>query len=95
MSAQLAIYIILSFPLHQSLRAFQFINTAPPQSQAFVLEPSWELQRLEPTSTNIKCESTIDKHIRRPKELHNIFLAEVIAQYNMTTFQKQKKLKIM
>ena len=38
-SAQLAIYLILSIPLYHCSHSFAFINTSPLQEQAFLLMP--------------------------------------------------------
>jgi hypothetical protein len=68
MSAQLAIYLILSIPKYHCLRSFAFINTSPIQERAFVLKPQQQLLKLNKRSTNIferrlivkiQCESNL------------------------------------
>ena len=69
MSAQLAIYLILSIPLYHCSRSFAFINTSPLQERAFVLKPQQQLQKLDKESMDVMCKSIIDKYIDRPKSL--------------------------
>ena len=82
MSAQLAIYLILSIPLYHCSCSFAFINTSPLQERAFVLKPQQQLQKLDKESMDVMCKSIIDKYIDRPKSLQDICLAKFVANYN-------------
>jgi len=59
MSAQLAVYIVLSIPLYHASRIFKFINTSPLQERAFVLKNVASLKTFPLDSTNIMCPSII------------------------------------
>ena len=85
MSAQLAIYLILSLPLYHASRTFKFINTSAPQDRAFVLKPQHVLLKLEPELTDIMCKSIIDRYIERPHILKNVCLAEYVSNYSWSS----------
>ena len=82
MSAQLAIYLILSLPLYHTSRTFYFINTSAPQDRALILKPQHVLLQFEHESTNIMCKSIIDRYIERPHSLKNVCLAEYVSNYS-------------
>lgn len=82
MSAQLAIYLILSIPLYHCSRSFSFINTSPSHERAFILKPQYQLLKLDKECTEVMCKSIIDKYIDRPDNLENICLAAFVADYN-------------
>jgi hypothetical protein len=82
MSAQLAIYLILSIPLFHCSHSFAFINTSPLQERAFVLKPQQQLLKLNKEFTDIMCKSIVDKYIDRPNGLKDICLVEFVANYN-------------
>ncbi len=97
MSAQLAVYLILSLPLYHASRTFKFINTSAPQDRAFVLKPQHVLLNLEPESTDIMCKSIIDRYIERPHSLKNVCLAEFVSNYSWSSKKiiKCRKSKII
>jgi hypothetical protein len=53
MFAQLAIYLILSLPLHHTSRLFQSINTSPEDERTFILKPFHMLKKISSTATNV------------------------------------------
>jgi hypothetical protein len=53
------------------------------------------LKHLSPTTTNIKFPLVINQYINWPTLLYNIFLFEFVGGYDVRTFWKLKKLKII
>jgi hypothetical protein len=60
MSAQQAVYIILSLPLNTSSRKCIFINTSPKDQRAFILKKPKDMQLEPDNSEDIICASIID-----------------------------------
>jgi hypothetical protein len=89
MSAQLVVYIVLPIPLYHACKTFKFINTSPLQECAFVFKNVTSLKTLPLHCTNIMCMSIIDKYIKRPNYLSNIFLIEFVANYNIVNLRKK------
>lgn len=65
-SAQQAIHIALSLPLHHSLRECSFINTALAYEQTFILKPTILLKQIPDNFEDVMCSSIIYYYINRP-----------------------------
>ncbi|XP_061190194.1 uncharacterized protein LOC133198057 [Saccostrea echinata] len=78
-SAQEASYLILQMPLTQASREVVFINTSPPEDRVFLLKHQDELNELPKDSTDIKADGMIQRYARRPKQLENWCLADVVS----------------
>jgi hypothetical protein len=91
MSAQLAIYIVLSLSFYHVSISFSFLNTSPSCESAFVLKSNKKLKELSPDSTHIKIKSTIDKYLEHPETLHNLALSEFVPFYNSNNHDFNKK----
>ncbi|XP_061186975.1 uncharacterized protein LOC133195120 [Saccostrea echinata] len=83
-SAQEASYLILQMPLTQATREVVFINTSPPEDRVFLLKHQDELNELPKDSTDIKADSMIQRYARRPKQLENWCLADVVSELEVT-----------
>ncbi|XP_061196513.1 uncharacterized protein LOC133204782 [Saccostrea echinata] len=83
-SAQEASYLILQMPLTQASREVVFINTSPPEDRVFLLKHQDELNELPKDSTDIKADGMIQRYARRPKQLENWCLADVVSKRNVS-----------
>jgi hypothetical protein len=83
-SAQEAVYHILSIPLSISSRSTVFINTNRPENRISMLKSDEILQKLEPDSKDIFVEGLIDMYINRPDEMKNVCLADFASLYNVS-----------
>ncbi|XP_061190534.1 uncharacterized protein LOC133198460 [Saccostrea echinata] len=90
-SAQEASYLILQMPLTQSSREVVFINTSPPEDRVFLLKHQDELNELPKDSTDIKADGMIQRYARRPKQLENWCLADVVSELEVTFPKEMEK----
>ena len=86
-SAQEAVYHILSIPLSISSRSTVFINTNRPENRISMLKSDEILEKLEPDSKDIFVEGLIDMYINRPDEMKNVCLADFASLYNVSKKQ--------
>ena len=89
LSAQEAIYHILSIPLSASSRSTVFINTNRPENRISMVKSDEILRKLEPDSKDIFVEGLVDMYVNRPEEMKNICLADFASLYTIT--KKQTK----
>ena len=80
-SAQEAVYRILSLPMKQLSRSVVFIDTNPKNERIAVLKPSSALSQLHDDDTNVLQKSLIDRYQHRPQELQFMCLAEFAATF--------------
>ena len=80
-SAQEAVYRVLSIPLRRSTRTVIFINTDSKESRDALLLPFTQLQKLDDDNEGIYCKNIIDRYAARPKKCEHICLAEFAANY--------------
>jgi hypothetical protein len=80
-SAQEAVYRILSMPLKQLSRGIVFISTNPKNERIAVLKKKDMLNNLHDDDTNIFCTNLIDRYQHRPQPLNSMCLAEFAATY--------------
>ena len=82
-SAQEAVYRILSLPMKQLSRSVVFINTNPKNERIAVLKNIASLSQLEDDDTNVFQKSLIDRYQHRPQALRSMCLAEFAATYTV------------
>ena len=80
-SAQEAVYRILSLPMKQLSRSVVFVDTNPKNEGIAVLKDSASLSRLEENDTKVFQKSLIDRYKHRPQHLSSMCLAEFAASY--------------
>ncbi|CAF3286262.1 unnamed protein product [Rotaria sp. Silwood2] len=83
-SAQEAVYHILSIPLSISSRSTVFINTNRPENRISMLKSDEILQKLEPDSKDVFVEGLIEMYANRPGEMKNVCLADFASMYNIS-----------
>ena len=80
-SAQEAVYRILSLPMKQLSRSVVFVDTNPKHERIAVLKNPDMLTQLEDDDTNVFQKSLIDRYQHRPQQLSSMCLAEFAATY--------------
>ena len=80
-SAQEAVYRVLSMPLRRCSRTTVFLNTDHKDSRDSLLLPFTHLQKLEDNDENVYCKNIIDRYAARPHSLEDMSLAEFAANY--------------
>ena len=80
-SAQEAVYRILSLPMKQLSRSVVFVNTNPKSERIAVLKDSKSLKDMADDDTNVFQKSLIDRYSHRPQNLQSMCLAEFAATY--------------
>ena len=80
-SAQEAVYRILSLPMKQLSRSVVFIDTNPKNERIAVLKDNTSLSQLDDDDTNVFQKSLIDRYHHRPQELQSMCVAEFAATY--------------
>ncbi|CAF0843236.1 unnamed protein product [Adineta ricciae] len=83
-SAQEAVYHILSIPLSVSSRSTIFINTNKPENRISMLKSDEILQKLESDSKDVFVEGLIDIYSNRPDEMKDVCLADFASLYNVS-----------
>ena len=86
-SAQEAVYHILSIPLSTSSRSTVFINTNRPENRISMVKSDEVLQQLELDSKDVFVQGLIDTYINRPDEMQNVCLADFASLYNVSKKQ--------
>ena len=86
-SAQEAVYHILSIPLSISSRSTIFINTNRPENRISMVKSDEILQKLEPDSKDIFLEGLVDMYINRPDQMKSVCLADFASLYNVSKKQ--------
>ena len=80
-SAQEAVYRLLSLPMKLLSRSVLFVNTNTKNERIAVLKSSDSLSQLEDDDTNVFQKSLIDRYQHRPQSLRDMCLAEFAATY--------------
>ena len=83
-SAQEAVYHILSIPLSVSSRSTVFINTNKPENRISMLKSDEILQKLESDSKDVFVEDLIVTYSNRPDEMKYVCLADFASLYNVS-----------
>ncbi len=81
LSAQEAVYRILSLALKMLSRKVVFINKSPKEDRVSLLKPANQLENMDDESEDIYLTSLIDRYAARPDSLNDIYLAEFAANY--------------
>ena len=81
LSAQEAVYRLLSIPMKQLSRSVVFVNTNRKNERIAVLKSNESLSQLDDSDTNVFQKSLIDRYQHRPRELQSMCLAEFAAKY--------------
>jgi DNA replication protein DnaC len=87
-SAQEAVYRILSLPLKQLSRKVVFVNTAAKEDRVSLLKPINQIQSMDENSEDIYQTSFIDRYAARPDQLNDMCLAEFAANYTTRSGQE-------
>ena len=80
-SAQEAVYRLLSLPMKQLNRCVVFVNTNPKHERIAVSKNPDLLSQLEDDDTNVFQKSLIDRYQHRPQQLSSMCLAEFAATF--------------
>jgi hypothetical protein len=80
-SAQEAVYRILSMPMKHLSRTVVFVDTNPKSNRIGVLKDFNAISQLEDNDENVFQKSLIDKYEHRPSNLDSMCLAEFAANY--------------
>ena len=80
-SAQEAVYRILSLPMKQLSRTVLFVDTNPKHDRIAVLKDNESLSRLDDDDTNVFQKSLVERYQHRPRHLQNMCLAEFGATF--------------
>ena len=80
-SAQEAVYRLLSLPMKQLSRSVVFVNTNPKHERIALLKNPDSLSQLNDNDTNVFQKSLIDRYQHRPQQLSSMCLAEFAATY--------------
>ena len=74
-SAQEAVYRVLSMPLRRCSRTTVFLNTDYKDSRDALLLPFAQLQKLEDNDENVYCKNITDRYAARPQNLDDMSLS--------------------
>ena len=80
-SAQEAVYRVLSMPLRRCSRSVVFINTDNKESRDALLLPFNQLQKFDDDNEDVYCKNIIDRYAARPKHCEDMCLAQFAASY--------------
>lgn len=86
-SAQEAVYHILSIPISTSSRSTVYINTNRPENRISMVKSDEVLQILESDSKDVFVHGLIDLYTNRPEEMKSICLADFASLYNVAKKQ--------
>ena len=88
-SAQEAVYVILSIPLTMCSRQIIFINTGEKEKRTAILKPLAKLKNLDPDSTDVYSTAILEYYSKRPEILENLCLADFASKFQ--TINNSKK----
>ena len=80
-SAQEAVYRVLSMPLRRCSQSVVFINTDNKESRDSLLLPFSQLQKLNDNNEDVYCKNIIDRYAARPKHCKDMCLAQFATSY--------------
>ena len=81
-SAQEAVYRLLSLPMKQFSRAVVFVNTNVKKDRIAVLKGRDAIDQLDGDDTDVFQKSLVDRYMHRPQQLKDMCLAEFAASYS-------------
>lgn len=80
-SAQEAVYRLLSLPLSQGSRSVLFVYTDLPQNRTRLFKPINVLKQLDDNDPDVFLLGTLDRYPARPNYLENMCLHEFVSLY--------------
>ena len=80
-SAQEAVYRVLSVPLQRCSRSVVLINTDNKESRDALLLLFSQLQKLDDDNEDVYCKNIIDQYAARPKHCEDMCLAQFAVSY--------------
>ena len=83
-SAQAAVYHILSIPLSINSRSTVSVNTNRPKDRIFMLKSDETFEKPEPDSKDVFVEGWFDMYLNRLDEMANAGLSDFASLYNMS-----------
>ena len=83
-SAQEAIYILLSMPLSHSSRSSVFVNTGEKKDRVRRFKSETQLKELDRDSNDVLMDGLIEYYTHRPDELEDVCLADFASLYDYT-----------
>ena len=89
-SAQEAVYRILSMPMKHLSRSVVFVDTNPKNQRIAVLKNIDALKQLDENDTNVFEKSLVDRYQHRPLSIQSMCLAEFAATY-VVQYQKDNE----
>ena len=89
-SAQEAVYRLLSLPMKQLSRSVVFVDTNPKNERIAVLKDNASLGQLEENDTNVFQKSLIDRYQHRPQALSSMCLAEFFAATYVVNYERNE-----
>ena len=89
-SAQEAVYRILSLPLKQLSRKVVFIVSSPKEERVSMLKSVCQLEKMDKESEDIYQTSLIDRYAARPDSLENLCLAELLPITSLGVYMTMK-----
>ena len=91
-SAQEAVYGILSLSLKQMSRKVIFINTGTKEDRVSLLKPIGQIQNMDENSEDIYQTSLIDRYVARPDQLNHVSLLSLLTTRLVVdkSFQKMR-----
>ena len=85
-SAQEAVYRILSIPMKQLSRTVLYVDTNPAKDRIAVLKKITDINQLDDDDPNVFHKSLLERYQHRPRTLDQMCLAEFAANY-VTSYQ--------
>ena len=82
-SAQEAVYRLLSIPLKKSSRQTVLVNTGMPETRIHILKPKRNLEDPPDEYEDIFQPNILDRYIARPKSMEGTCLADFATNYKM------------
>ena len=91
MSAQEAVFRLLGMPMLSCTGKRVFVPTDMAENRIRILKASQELERLHPDSEDVYRTGTVQRYMARPASLHNVCLAEFVADYDVCYGRKETR----
>jgi len=81
MSAQEAVYRLLSLPLSKSSRQVMFVPSNLPENRTYLLKPLKVIQTMEDDDEDLVLKGVIDRYIRRQTSVKDMCFADFCSNY--------------
>jgi PIF1-like helicase/Helitron helicase-like domain at N-terminus/UvrD-like helicase C-terminal domain len=90
-SAQEAVYHLLSMPMSRCSRGCVFVNTCEPDERIRLAKSQKDLSGLDTDSDEVMMPGLLDYYVHRPEQLEGLCLADFAAKYNYSKHKKGKQ----